>query len=605
MTSPPLSPEFLALQRAVAGRFSLVRELGRGGMGIVYLARDVALDRLVAIKLLPPGLAAQPAFRERFLREARMAASLAHPHIVPIHLVESTGEIVYFVMAFVDGETLGERVRRRGPMDASDVMRVVQEVAWALGHAHARGVVHRDIKPDNILLDRESGRVLVTDFGIAGAAAGSTPAEGLPAGTPHYLSPEVARGERGDARADLYALGVTAWYALTGSHPFEAPTLPALLVKQASEPPPPLGRIAPHASPRFARAIDRCLAAEAEKRWPGAEALAVELDAARTRAGRLAAPVRVFLAEALPVGDDVATGLVGAGTAAAALGLIGRGSGLFDGLVTSTVLVASATLFLGLALLRVGSLGIAARDLIEAGYDFAAARIALASDDAERGSGEDRERRTPGPRRVVTYTLTAAIKEAIALWLATRSGPWWVSLPGLVLSVLIPPFTVRTLWRMLRGGLGLWSRILQGRAGRALFAVARLLSRHPTALAADAQSTIAALGSDAEGTFLRLPLGVRDDLRDVPRLLSALGREAEALRAKADDPVAAERLATVVAAIEAMRLDLLSVEAGLVTIPDVTRHLQDAERIAQAVDDALATARADALPLATEDRASA
>ncbi len=588
MTNPPLSPEFLALQRAVAGRFSLVRELGRGGMGIVYLARDVALDRLVAIKLLPPALAGQSAFRDRFLREARMAASLAHPHIVPIHLVESTGDIVYFVMSFVDGETLGERVRRRGPMASSDVMRIVQEVAWALGHAHARGIVHRDIKPDNILLDRESGRALVTDFGIAGAAAGTTPADGLPAGTPHYLSPEVARGEHGDARADLYALGVTAWYALTGSHPFEAPTLPALLVKQASEPPPGLGRIAPHASPRFARAIDRCLATMPEQRWPDAEALAGEVDVVRARVMRLPAPVRAFASEAISAGDLIATGIAGAATALTVLAVLHRG-GPFDDMVATATLVPVASAFLGVALLRVGGVGIAARDLIEAGYDFEAARAGLVHTYAERGGEEAEKLSTSHRRRALVYGATALIKEAIAISLALWARSTWIYLPAEVFAVLIPPFAARTIWRTLGLGPGLWLRLLGGRLGRFMFSVARRLARRSTAPAADAQSTIAALGSDAEGTFLRLPLGVRDDLRNVPRLLSALGRKAEVLRTKADDPVAAERLATVVAAIEAMRLDLLSLEAGLVTIPDVTRHLQDAERIARAVDNLLET----------------
>ncbi len=195
--------------------------------------------------------------------------------------------------------------------------------------------------------------------------------------------------------------------------------------------------------------------------------------------------------------------------------------------------------------------------------------------------------------RAVVYGLTGLVKEAVAIWMAMRDHPTWIYLPGAVFAVLIPPFAARTIWRTLGLGPGLWSRTLRGRAGRLMFSVAGLLSRRRTAPAADAQSTIAALGSDAEATYLRLPLGVRDDLRAVPHLLGALGREADALRTRADDPVAAERLATVVAAIEAMRLDLLSLEAGLVTIPDVTRHLQDAERIARVVDGLLgAPARA-------------
>src|SRR5688500_12032194 len=220
---PALTPEFLSLQHAVAGRYSLDRELGRGGMGVVFLARDVALDRPVAIKLLPPALASSPAARARFLREARAAARLSHPHIVPVHAVEEQGDLAFFVMAYVDGETLGERVRRTGPLSSAAGMRVMQEVAWALAHAHAHGVVHRDVKPDNILLEHGSGRALVTDFGIAHVAdVHETPAGGQPVGTPHYMSPEQGAGGPVDARSDLYALGATLFVAATGRPPFQA-----------------------------------------------------------------------------------------------------------------------------------------------------------------------------------------------------------------------------------------------------------------------------------------------------------------------------------------------------------------------------------------------
>src|SRR6185503_3605140 len=145
--------ERAALQSAVAGRYVIERELGRGGMGVVFLAQDLALERTVAIKLLPRAFSDDPAVRAGFLREARTAAGLSHPNIVSIHLVEERGDLVYFVMAHIEGETLAQRVRRAGALPVSEALRLVQEVAWALGYAHGRGVVHRDVKPENILLE--------------------------------------------------------------------------------------------------------------------------------------------------------------------------------------------------------------------------------------------------------------------------------------------------------------------------------------------------------------------------------------------------------------------------------------------------------------------
>ncbi len=222
-----IGAEFLALQELLAGRYSIERELGRGGMGIVLLARDVALDRPVAIKLLPPHLATRPDERDRFLKEARTAAGLAHPNIVPIHLVEAHGDLVFFVMGFVDGETLRDRVERAGPLPPRLATKLLQEVAWALGAAHQRGVIHRDVKPDNIMIERATERAVVTDFGIALGRRAAESAGRSITGTARYMSPEQACGEPVDARSDLYSLGATFFYALTGRAPFEAANAPA------------------------------------------------------------------------------------------------------------------------------------------------------------------------------------------------------------------------------------------------------------------------------------------------------------------------------------------------------------------------------------------
>src|SRR5256714_5674947 len=270
----PISSEFLALQELLAGRYSIERELGRGGMGIVLLARDVALDRPVAIKLLPPHLAARPDERERFLEEARTAAGLAHPNIVPIHLVEARGELVLFVMGFVDGETLRDRVERAGPLSPRLALKLLQEVAWALGYAHQRGVIHRDVKPDNIMIERATDRALVTDFGIALGRREAESAGGPIVGTARYMSPEQACGEPVDARSDLYSLGAAYFHALTGPAPFEGSNLPAILTKNVSETAPLVQTLRPELPAKLARGVDPLLRKAPAERFQTGDDLA-------------------------------------------------------------------------------------------------------------------------------------------------------------------------------------------------------------------------------------------------------------------------------------------------------------------------------------------
>ena len=282
MDAPPFT-ERAALQRAVTGRYEVEREIGRGGMGIVYRARDLALERPVAIKLLPLELAAHRELRERFLREARTAAGLAHPHVVPIHLVEAHDDVVFFVMAYVDGETLTARVRRAGSLPPLDVARLLQEVAWALGYAHGRGIVHRDIKPDNILIEHATARTYVTDFGIARQADRATlTAAGVVLGTAQFMSPEQAAGESVDGRSDIYALGIVAYFTLTGRLPFDAPTVQATLAMQLTQAPPSLRAVRGDLPNRLVDIIDRCLAKDPAARFRSAEELAEALDGVAT-----------------------------------------------------------------------------------------------------------------------------------------------------------------------------------------------------------------------------------------------------------------------------------------------------------------------------------
>jgi serine/threonine-protein kinase len=295
------------------GAYELEGEIGRGGMGVVFLARDLALKRRVAIKVLPPELAFRQEIKTRFTREAQTAARLAHPHIVPIHTVGDEGGLVYFVMGFVDGESLAARLRRRHALPAEEVRRILKETADALGMAHAMGVIHRDVKPDNILLEGTRRRVMVTDFGIAKALSqagtGTLTGTGIAIGTPHYMSPEQAAGEREiDARSDLYALGVVGYEMATGELPFQAPTVPGILMKHISESAPDIMRARPDLPEDLATCIMRCLAKDPEARWPTAESLVRALDSRTAgpyrpptpRAPRGEAPARRPSTGALP-----------------------------------------------------------------------------------------------------------------------------------------------------------------------------------------------------------------------------------------------------------------------------------------------------------------
>src|SRR5438094_746532 len=297
------------LVQALGSAYTVEGEIGRGGMGVVYNARDERLKRRVAVKVLPPELAFREEIRLRFLREAETAARLSHPHIVPIHSVgEGPDGLVYFVMAYVDGESVAAKLKRRGSLPAEESRRIMQETADALGAAHALGIIHRDVKPDNILLEGSRGRVVVTDFGIAKALSSTTgpatlTATGVAIGTPHYMSPEQAAGDREiDGRSDIYSLGVVAYQMLTGELPFHAPTVPGILMKHITERAPLITDRRPDLPEDLAACVMRCLEKDPEDRWPTADALRRALEsrgatmykprgavppAARSRAERL------------------------------------------------------------------------------------------------------------------------------------------------------------------------------------------------------------------------------------------------------------------------------------------------------------------------------
>jgi serine/threonine-protein kinase len=283
ITSNTLAPPDPALEEhlreALSPAFLLVRRLGAGGMASVWLAREPALRRLVAVKLLSPELAISPSARARFEREAQAVAGLVHPNVVGIHgLGALADDTPYFVMQYVGGKSLAARLEEEGPLDPDDARRITGEVANALAAAHAKGIIHRDIKPANILYDDETGRVLVSDFGIAavrptGESKGDArlTQTGMIVGTPQYMSPEQLLGEEATDRTDVYALGLLAYELVAGSGPFAATTPQALMAMHLRDVPKPLSAVRPDVDPEFERLVAACLDKEPARRPPATD----------------------------------------------------------------------------------------------------------------------------------------------------------------------------------------------------------------------------------------------------------------------------------------------------------------------------------------------
>jgi serine/threonine-protein kinase len=620
MTHP--SSEFLDLQAALAGEYSLQRELGRGGMGIVYLARDVQLDRDVAIKVLPSHLARTTESRERFVREARTAAGLSHPHIVPIHRVGEAGGFVFFVMSYIEGETLGERLRTRGPLPPQEASRVLREVAWALAYAHGRGIVHRDVKPDNILLESGTGRALVTDFGIAYGGSGSVSQTdpGKIMGTAHFMSPEQAANEAIDGRSDIYALGVVGYVTVSGRLPFETSNVPALLARQWTEPAPTVMRAAPGLPPALGAAIDRCLSRDPAGRFPDGEAMAAAL--APTPEARPALPptLRAWLGARNPllVPYMAWSGMFGT------LTLVNLGFWVTgnrpDGVADILLLggIASLPLFpiVGFHLTQ-------AHRQFRAGHTLADLRSALEVARRERAELEAaaREQKEPNAHRILRVgTITSATWLAVTFGLMVQGaihenqiGFWLVLAPVLstmglgalsnALDVQFIPTKIRDGWQT-----GIRDRLWNSRAGR-WFAKRLGAPEQSRAVGAGAfRPTEAALGVAAGELFAALPKSYREQLSELPETVAAL--EARAAEARAELEVVAAlvpaasvdsavletrraaakaRLTETVASLEAIRLDLLRLHAGagdlapLTTLIDAARLLgEDVSRLAEA-----------------------
>ena len=316
------------LKAALSGRYTLDHEVGAGGMATVYLATDDKHDRKVALKVLKPELAAVLG-PDRFPREIKIVAQFNHPHILSLYDSGESDGFLYYVMPFVEGESLRQRMRRDGQLPIGDAVRILREVVDALAYAHERGIVHRDIKPDNVML---SGRhAVVTDFGVAKAvsAAGGEKLTtvGVAVGTPTYMAPEQAMGEVNlDHRADIYAVGVLGYEMLSGRPPFDGPTAQAILSAHVLEAPPDLRERRPTVPPVLADALARCLAKDPKDRWQSADELLRQLEMVGTTPSGGVTPTDTRPIKAMPTKRPVSRRSWIAGVVAAVI-VVGGGVG--------------------------------------------------------------------------------------------------------------------------------------------------------------------------------------------------------------------------------------------------------------------------------------
>ncbi len=620
---------FLDFQSALAGRYSLERELGRGGMGVVYLAHEVRLDRPVAIKLLPPTNAADARMRERFLREARTAAKLSHPNIIPIHAVDEVGEFVFFAMAYVEGETLTERVRRRGPLAPSDATRVLREVAWALAYAHAQGVVHRDVKPDNILLEMGTGRALVMDFGIAGAVRGAGALDdGEVIGTPAFMSPEQALGEAVDARSDLYALGLVGYFALSGRLPFEGSKATEVLARQVTEPAQPLASVAAGVPRRLAQLVERCLAKDPSERPDGAVAMARDLGAALEQRREIPLALRIFVSRHTQVSEGTVVAAVFLLLIIAVLAMTLLGDKVLDvgwaGPFVLTVLGGAILVPAGMTIHHVRALartGYAPSDLAQA------FQAQLEQGREERAFEHGRDASLF--ERVMRVVSILGLSGALAAWLGLGAGgPWlewtvFLVTGGLATGLGAGLITVMRLQRRRDIASAWWHRIWGGRAGRWLFRLVTLgLKRDALGPALTHRPTELSLSLAAEQLFEQLPREIRRQLRDLPDVVRRLEDDARRMRGRleelqdalggkgeegrkgeagaslgiaerrdrvledlvAERDLVQQRLRDAVAALETIRLNLLRLHAGSGSVQSLSTDLGLAREVAQEID---------------------
>ncbi len=601
-TNFPPDALFLALQHALAGRYSIERELGRGGMGIVYLARDVSLDRPVALKLLPPDRARVPETRAGFLREARLAARLAHPNIVPIHAVEEVGNFVFFAMRYVHGETLGDRIRRRGALAASDGARVIRDIAYALAYAHAQGVIHRDIKPDNILIEADSERAMVTDFGIAAPSSDGVAKGGRIVGTPDYVSPEQAVGEATDARSDLYSLGAVAFHCMAGQPPFFGDTA-QLLAQHVTCPAPALLSVAPGTPRPYADAIDRALAKRPDDRFPDAESMADVFTPRAVGATDLPVSVRVWAERGREMkGAYMIWSLffygIGIMTLAATLssGVIPLGALVFIAFCMAN----TALPWVGHGLWRVSE----TRKAIEAGATLADFRrvAALINNRRDEELHYERSRNVHILARLVRYGTYGSFATALA---ALFAGVF-ISTSYRMSANIFAVFGIATMATVAGALFGLifpgrrlrprdpWTRLRcwfwNGRLGEMMAKVSSLGLATQEPGYRVWQPTEVELGAATETLFASLADHHRAALADLPVIVARLEAQASRARQRIIEGAPGPwpmRLEASVAAIESLRLGLLRIGTGAGAGP-ITAELDAARELSERIDQLVA-----------------
>jgi tRNA A-37 threonylcarbamoyl transferase component Bud32 len=641
-----MDAEFIALQSALAGEYSLDREIGRGGMGIVYLAREVRLARPVAIKVLPPALAARPELREAFLREAQTAAALTHPNIVPVYAVGERGGFVYIVMAFVQGTTLGERIRQRGPLLPGQAARVLREVAWALAYAHGARLVHRDVSAENILLEHGSERALVTDFGIASATQTTAlSADGRVMGNAHFVSPEQASGEPVDARSDLYSLGVVGYYALTGRLPFDGETSADVVRQHLTATAPSITSVAPSVPPRLAAAVERCLHKEPIRRYRNAESFAEAIDLAFEHAKEIPAPLRVWLSQGE---KEVPARLTFVGLGAIQ-GIILVGSLANGGPLSLPIAAWFLAPFVPMAALSYVPTWFRLRRVLAEGYGVEDLYSSLREHQLARAEELEYERRQSSPRFRIAMRVLLGLSLAgfvvgayygyrIDTLLNTHTigggigGPFknfhdvqavtfltmFCSLVGVTFSsvALVGEYVrLHLAHRIASRAVGFW----KGKWGKLAARLASIgLKKAERPALGMPLLTEVALGRATDHLFEALPKASRRELAALPETVRRLESDAGRLRdsiVKLDDQLAvferggetlagdertrvaeelrgtrvtaAQRLATTVAALESIRLDLLRLQMGAAGIESVTASLDAARSIGDRIAESL------------------